>query len=118
VVEHEIHCCGVRVRISEKSIEVLSEPLVEYCPLHESLYGTKHIYAEDVRKTVEMKIAGFGFCCGNRAFDAEPVLACGASEMMRVWLEKGLVDCAIVVCEGAGTVITANRRLVRVLVPA
>jgi len=38
--------------------------------------------------------------------------------MMRVWLEKGLVDCAIVVCEGAGTVITANRRLVRVLVPA
>jgi len=45
--KHEIHCCGVRVRISEKSIEVLSEPLVEHRPLHESLYGTKHIYAKD-----------------------------------------------------------------------
>jgi len=76
--EHEIYCCGVRVRISEKSIEVLSEPLVEY--LHESLYGTKHIYAEAVRKTVEMKIAGFGSCCRNRAFDAKPVVAYGASE--------------------------------------
>jgi putative methanogenesis marker protein 8 len=111
--EHEIYCCGARVRISAKGIEVLSEPLVEYCPLHEALYGTKHIDAEAVRKTVEMKIAGFGFCCGKRVFNAELVVAYGASEMMRVWLEKGIVDCAVVVCEGAGTVITANGRLVQ-----
>jgi putative methanogenesis marker protein 8 len=111
--EHEIYCCGARVRISEKGVEVLTEPLVECCPLHEVLYGTKHIDAETVRKTVKMKISGFGFCCGNRAFKAEAVVAYGASEMMRVWLEKRLVDCAVVVCEGAGTVITANDRLVQ-----
>lgn len=111
--EHEIYCCGARVKISAKGVEVLSEPLVEYCPLHEALYGTKHIDAEAVRKSVEMKIAGFGFCCGNRVFDAEPIVAYGASEMMHVWLEKGLIDCAIVVCEGAGTVITAKGRLVQ-----
>ena len=111
--EHEIYCCGARVRISEKGIEVLSEPLVEYCPLHEALYRTKHIDAEAVRKTMEMKIAGFGFCCRNRVFDAEPIVAYGASEMMRVWLEKELVDCAVIVCEGAGTVITANGKLVQ-----
>jgi putative methanogenesis marker protein 8 len=58
-----------------------------------------------------MKIAGFGFCCPNRNFDAEPIVAYGASEMMRVWLEKGLVNCAVVVCEGAGTVITPNGEL-------
>jgi putative methanogenesis marker protein 8 len=111
--EHEIYCCGARVRISEKSIEVLSEPSVEHCPLHEALYGTKHIDVEAVRKSVKMKIAGFGFCCGDRVFDAEPIVAYGASEMMRVWLEKKLVDCAVVVCEGAGTVITTNGRLVQ-----
>ncbi|MGC9345594.1 MAG: DUF2099 family protein, partial [Candidatus Bathyarchaeales archaeon] len=111
--EHEIYCCGARVKISAKGIEVLSEPLVEYCPLHEALYGTKHIDVEAVRKSVEMKIAGFGFCCGNRVFDAEPIVAYGASEMMRVWLEKRLIDCAVVVCEGAGTVIAANGRLVQ-----
>jgi len=60
-----------------------------------------------------MKIAGFGFCCGNRAFDAEPIVAYGASEMMRIWLDKGLIDCAVVVCEGAGTVITAKSELVQ-----
>ena len=109
--EHEIFCCGARVRISKKGIEVLTEPTVEYCPLHEALYGTKQIDVEAVRKTVEMKIAGSGFCCGNRCFDAESIVAYGASEMMRVWLEKGFVDCAVVVCEGAGTVITPNGEL-------
>jgi putative methanogenesis marker protein 8 len=111
--EHEIYCCGARVRISEKGVEVLTAPMVEYCPLHEALYGTKKIDVESVRKSVEMKIAGYGFCCGNRLFDAVPVVAYGASEMMRVWLEKGLIDCAVVVCEGAGTVITTNGELVQ-----
>jgi putative methanogenesis marker protein 8 len=113
--EHEIYCCGARVRISEKGIKVLTEPLVEYCPLHEALYSTKRIDAEAVRKSVEMKIAGFGFCCANRLFDAEPIVAYGASEMMRVWLEKGLIDCAVVVCEGAGTVLTSRGSLVQAI---
>jgi putative methanogenesis marker protein 8 len=111
--KHEIYCCGARVRISEKGVEVLSEPTVEYCPLHEALYGAKKIDSEAVRKSVEMKIASFGFCCGSRVFEGEPVVAYGASEMMRVWLENGLVDCAVVVCEGAGTVVTSNGALVQ-----
>ncbi|MGC8895694.1 MAG: DUF2099 family protein [Candidatus Bathyarchaeia archaeon] len=112
---HEIYCCGARVRISENGIKILSEPLIEYCPLHEALYGTKKIDVDAVQKTVEMKVAGFGFCCANRLFDAEPIVAYGASEMMRVWLEKKLIDCAVVVGEGAGTVITANGRLVQAI---
>ena len=112
--EHEIYCCGAHVRISEHSgVEVLSEPLVEYCPLHKSLYGTKRIDRESVRRSVESKISGFGFCCGSRVFNAEPIVAYGASEMIRVWLEDGLIDCAVVVCEGAGTVVTANGKLVQ-----
>jgi putative methanogenesis marker protein 8 len=111
--EHEIYCCGARVRISEKGVEVLSKPTVAYCPLHEALYGSKKVDSEAVRKSVEMKIASFGFCCGSRVFEDEPIVAYGASEMMRVWLEKGLIDCAVVVCEGAGTVMALNGALVQ-----
>jgi putative methanogenesis marker protein 8 len=111
--EHEIYCCGARVRISQKRVEVLTEPTVDYCPLHESLYGTKKIDAESVRKSVEKKVAGFGFCCGDRAFADEPIVAYGASEMMQVWLDKGLIDCAVVVCEGAGTVIATKGKIVQ-----
>jgi putative methanogenesis marker protein 8 len=111
--EHEIYCCGARVRISEAGVEVLSAPLVQYCPLHEALYGTKNINIEAVRKSVEAKIASFGFCCRNRSFNAKPIVAYGASEMMHVWLEKRLIECAVVVCEGAGTIITSNGKLVQ-----
>jgi hypothetical protein len=30
-------------------------------------------------------------------------------------LRKGLIDCAVVVCEGAGTVITSNGKLVQAI---
>jgi putative methanogenesis marker protein 8 len=113
--EHEIYCCGARVRISEKGVKVLAEPTVEYCSLHEAMYGSKQITVEIVRKDVETKIRGFGFCCRNRGFDSKPIVAYGSSEMMRVWLEKSLIDGAVVVCEGAGTVITANGKLAQAI---
>ncbi|MEM3536371.1 MAG: DUF2099 family protein [Candidatus Bathyarchaeia archaeon] len=113
--EHEIYCCGARVRISKKGVEVLSEPTIEYCPLHEALYGTKKVDVAAVRKSVETKVVSFGFCCEERSFNAEPVVAYGASEMIRVWLEKKLIDCAVVVCEGAGTVITTNGELAQAI---
>ncbi len=113
--KHEIYCCGSRVRISEKGIDVLTEPTVGYCPLHEALYGTKKVDAETVQKSVEKKIAGYGFCCAQRVFDPESIVAYGASEMMKVWLEKGLIDCTVIVCEGAGTVITTNGNLVQAI---
>jgi len=111
--KHEIYCCGSRVRISQSGVEVLTEPCVEYCPLHDALYGTKHIDREAVRKSVESKVSTVGFCCRERSFRSEPVVAYGASEMMQVWLRKGLIDCAVVVCEGTGTVITSNGELVQ-----
>jgi|GEM_PF-6273433 len=48
--EHEIYRCGACVRISTKGVEVLTEPRVDYCPLHESLYGTREIDKESGAK--------------------------------------------------------------------
>ena len=110
---HDIYCCGSHVKIDEKGITILTEPAVTYCPLHESLYGTKKIDAQAVKKSVETKIGGFGFCCRDRDFSFDSIVAYGASEMISVWLDKGLIDCAVVVCDGAGTVITNNGKLVQ-----
>lgn len=63
------------MQISPEGIEVLSEPAVEYCPLHEALYGAKKIDIEAARRSLEKKIAEFGFCCSDRAFDTEPIVA-------------------------------------------
>ncbi len=112
---HEIYCCGSRVQISRNGIEALTEPMVDHCPLHGTLYGTKDIDAETVCESVHMKVEQYGFCCRNRQFDTEPTVAYGASEMMCVWLEKGLIDCAVTVCEGAGTVTATKGKLVQAI---
>jgi putative methanogenesis marker protein 8 len=77
------------------------------------LYGAKKIDAKAVQNSLKQKIKRFGFCCRNRCFDADPTVVYGASEMMNVWLDRGLIDCAVVVCEGAGTVLTSNGELVQ-----
>jgi len=115
VGEHEIYCCGARVRIKDGKIEVLTKPRISYCPLHEALYGTKRIDEKAVKQSVQMKIRNFGFCCENRIFDDSMVVPYGSSEIIRVCMEKKLLDCAVTVCEGAGTVITANPSLVQAI---
>jgi len=111
--EHMIQCCGARVRICDERVEVLSGPRIQHCPLHESLYGLKVIDREAVKKTVETKMQTQGFCCQRRVFDDTVVVPYGASEVIKTCMETKLLDCAVVVCEGAGTVITSNPSLVQ-----
>jgi len=108
-----IQCCGAKVRICSEKVEVLSDPRIHHCPLHESFYGLKVIDKEAVKKTVETKMQTYGFCCQHRVFDDAIVVPYGASEIIKTCIETKLLDCAVVVCEGAGTVITSNPSLVQ-----
>lgn len=111
--EHEFYCCGARVLLRRGEIRVLSEPRVAYCPLLESLTGIKEVDVEAVKRIVEMKVRGLGFCCEWRVFDPTMVVPYGASEIISTCMEESLIECAVTVCEGAGTVITANPKLVQ-----
>jgi putative methanogenesis marker protein 8 len=68
---------------------------------------------EAVKQTVEFKRQEFGFCCDHRSFSDSLVVSYGASEIIKTCMESGLFDCAVVVCEGAGTVMTSNSSLVQ-----
>ncbi|RLF02316.1 MAG: hypothetical protein DRJ59_03945 [Thermoprotei archaeon] len=111
--EHEIFCCGAVVRIEDGKVRVLSDPMVEYCPLMELLYGVKNITREVVEKIVKQKIEKYGLfsCC--RVFSSSLLVPYGASEIISVCMRKGLLDCAVTVCDGAGTVISSEPALVQ-----
>lgn len=111
--EHEFYCCGARVLLRRGKIRILSEPRVVYCPLLESLYGIREVDFEAVKRVVEMKIKNLGFCCERRIFDPSMVVPYGSSEIISTCMEDSLIECGITVCEGAGTVITANPKLVQ-----
>lgn len=111
--EHEFYCCGARVLLRKGEIKVLSDPIVASCPLLESLYGVREVDFEAIRQIVEMKVSRFGFCCERRVFDPSMVVPYGASEIISTCMEDGLIECGVTVSEGAGTVITANPKLVQ-----
>ncbi len=115
VGEHEFYCCGARTLVKDGEVKVLTEPRISYCPLHETLYGTKIIDRNSVKRSVEMKIRDAGFCCEQRVFDDGLVVSYGSSEIISMCMKKGLLDCAVTVCDGAGTVIASDLGLVQAI---
>lgn len=111
--EHEFYCCGARILLKSGELRVLSEPRIAYCPLMESIYGIREIDAEALKRIVEMKVREFGFCCEHRLFDPSIVVPYGSSEIISTCIENGLIECGVTVCDGAGTVVTANPKLVQ-----
>ncbi len=111
--EHVIMCRGACVRIQDGEVEVLEEPRVLKCPLNEALYGIVGSDKETLKKIVEAKIKTFGLCCESRIFDDASVVPYGTSEIIKVAMESGLLECAVVVSDGAGTIITSNPSLVQ-----
>ncbi len=115
VARHVIMCCGAKVEIVGKEVKVLSEPLVCSCPLMEKLYNVKNITKETVERIMRFKIEKFGIATSQRKFDCSLVVPYGASEMIKCCLRKGIFDCAVLVCDGAGTVITSNPDLAQAI---
>lgn len=113
VGEHEFYCCGARVLLKNGEIKLLTKPRIIHCPLFEKLYGVEKIDEDSVKHAVETKIREFGFCCADRVFDNSLIVPYGASEIISTCMWEKLLDCAVTVCEGAGTVITGNPSLVQ-----
>jgi len=112
---HVVMCCGAKVEIVGTEVRVLDEPLTKRCPLQTIAYGYEEINKEVVKRKMEMKIGGLGFASKDRMFITEPRVPYGASEMIMSCLEEGVFDCAVTVCEGAGTVLAATPELVQMI---
>ena len=113
-MSYEFLCRGARVRVSrEGEVEVLDEPAVRYCPYVAATYGFSHVDRRVVEEIVRLKMDRFGFCRPNRRFDFGLLVPFGSSEIISVCMKEGLLDCAITVCEGAGTVIAWEPELVQ-----
>jgi putative methanogenesis marker protein 8 len=55
------------------------------------------------------------FTCHRKISDDKIVVPFGASEILMYALKRNEIDCAVVVCEGAGTVITSNASLLQAI---
>jgi len=107
---------GARVRVRGGEVEVLTEPAIRSCPLRRDLYGIKIESKETVKKVLEEHMAELGMYGPRRVLELEnkPV-SFGASEILSDALSEGLVDAAVLVCEGAGTVVAAKPEVLQAI---
>jgi putative methanogenesis marker protein 8 len=96
-----------QVLIEDGKVTVLSPPQVRRCPLRKNLYGCESEDEGTVKRVLESHIRELGMYTSRRTLSLEddPV-SFGASEMINDALREGILDAAVIVCEGVGTVVT------------
>ena len=107
--EHLLEMAGALVRVREGKVEVLTDPKIHCCPLRKDLYGIEIESRETVASTLQKHMQELGMYGPKRVLELkDKPVSFGASEILTDALVEGLVDAAVVVCEGAGTIVTAR----------
>ncbi len=104
------------VAISNGKIIKSEEPLINNCPLFERLFKTKEITQDQVKRKFNWQIEKFGMFSCRRDFSSDEIIVpFGASEILMYAINRGEIEAAVVVCEGAGTVISSKSSLVQAI---
>jgi len=112
---HIVEQAKSRVTIESGRIVDLTEPLVKHCPLHNLMHKTKITHTKEfIQKHVENKIASVGMFTERRLVESDvDLVPFGASEMLMCAMKHGVIDCAVLACDGAGTVLATTPQLVQ-----
>jgi len=119
---HVVRYFSSYVSVSRGRVINITEPTMTYCPLAGHFY--KEFFPKKgadtaavktfIRRAIESKIREFGlFTARRRITCSKPAVPFGASEMMMFALRKRAIGAAVVVCEGAGSVITDDPAVVQ-----
>ncbi|MDK2974817.1 MAG: hypothetical protein PWP08_1188 [Methanofollis sp.] len=114
--EHIIETIGkTTVVVREGRVVEVGDPLIRACPLAER-FGrpVREMTKDAIRENVEERIRSFGMCTPDREVLAGPdFVLFGASELISCAIRRGLLDCAVIVCDGAGTLVARTPELVQ-----
>ncbi|MDR2966907.1 MAG: DUF2099 family protein [Methanobacteriaceae archaeon] len=110
--EHVVEAMGkAKVIIKDRKVIEVEDPKIEYCPLFHKHRGIEKIDKESIKKNMEFRIEDFGMCSPSREVFMKDFLSFGVSEILSTLLADNLIDCAIMVCEGCGTVIVTESEM-------
>jgi putative methanogenesis marker protein 8 len=114
--EHIIEAIGrCKVTIRDGKVVNVQPPLINRCPLARRFaVPVEEITIEAVTVNIQNRIDTFGMFTSNRQiFSKDNFVGFGASELLSTALSTGMIDAAIIACDGAGTVITNNPEMVQ-----
>jgi putative methanogenesis marker protein 8 len=114
--EHLLEMAKALVRVKDGKVDVLSDPKICSCPLRRDLYGIKAESRESVEHVLQGHVQMLGMYGPKRILELqEKPVSFGASELLSDAIGEALVDAAVVVCEGAGTVVVARPQVLQAI---
>ncbi|MDD1677568.1 MAG: DUF2099 family protein [Methanomicrobiales archaeon] len=114
--EHVLEAIGkARVVIRDGKVVEVGSPLLKRCPLARRFSRpVMDMTPEAIQANMEERIRGYGMCTEARSLlSDQDFVVFGASELISCGIRRGILDCAVLVCEGAGTVVVHNPLLVQ-----
>ncbi len=111
---HVMEVLGLsRVVVEDGKVVEVSEPKVQFCPLFFKHRGIEKLTRESIRENVEFRIRDFGIFTERREMRMRDFLSFGVSELMSMCVTKGILDCAVTVCDGSGTAVVDDPELIQ-----
>ena len=111
---HVIETLGkVKVVIDDGEITSVGSSEMKYCPMFHAMHGVEELNEEFIRKNINFRIEDFGMCTPNRVIEMDDAITVGISEILKTNIEKGNIDCVVGACDGAGTLLMTNPRVVQ-----
>ncbi len=114
--EHIVEAVG-RTRVTIRNGEVVSveAPVISRCPLARRFaFPVDEITPDAVRENVNNRIRSFGMCTPDRELSStDDFVGFGASELAGTGLSAGIIDAAVIACDGAGTVVVTAPEMVQ-----
>jgi putative methanogenesis marker protein 8 len=114
VDEHVIEALGKsKIVIKDGKVVKVEEPQINYCPLFHKYRNIEKLNPQVVKDNIKFRIKDFGMCTSQRELKMRDFLSFGISEILGTLLEKKRIDCAVMVCDGCGTVTVEDPELVQ-----
>ena len=112
--KHVIETLGkVRVVIENGEITEVGSSEMKYCPMFHAMHKVDELNEEFIRKNINFRIRDFGMCTPERIVEMDDAVTVGISEILKTNMEYGNIDCVVGACDGAGTVLMTNPRVVQ-----
>ena len=112
--KHVIETLGkVRVVIENGEITEVGSSEMKYCPMFHAMHKVDELNEEFIRKNIDFRIRDFGMCTSERIVEMDDAVTVGISEILKTNMEYGNIDCVVGACDGAGTVLMTNPRVVQ-----
>lgn len=119
---HVVRYFSSVIKISDGKVINVTRPAIKHCPLASFMYkGLKNSSTHTIEKlkkeikaVIEGKIAQYGFCSKSRVlWDDTVSIPYGASEIISYGLRSNIIDGSVIVCDGAGSIVTSIPQVVQ-----